>query len=126
VNEGELFLLRAERALHLVDSLVSDAHFDVAASRTYYAVFYIATALLAAQGLRFTRHGQLIAEYGRRFARNAVLDPAFHRLLRASYELRVRAGYWPDPQITADDLKDLIAPAHDFLAAARAYLATQS
>ena len=40
---------------------------DFAASRAYYGCFYVAEALLLSEGLRFSRYGQVVAQYGRRF-----------------------------------------------------------
>jgi uncharacterized protein (UPF0332 family) len=49
---------------------------ELAAGRAYYAMFYIAEALLYERGLEFNTHGQVIAAYGK-ICENYELDPKF-------------------------------------------------
>jgi uncharacterized protein (UPF0332 family) len=49
----EELLLKAERSIRSARLLLSDGDVDAAASRLYYAMFYIAEALLDAKGLSF-------------------------------------------------------------------------
>ncbi|HKS92108.1 MAG TPA: HEPN domain-containing protein [Tepidiformaceae bacterium] len=123
MSEVEQFLERARQSLAVVELLLSAGQNDVAASQTYYAAFYIATALFRARGQQFNRHSHLVAEYGRVFARSRQLDPAFHCLLRTIFNLRAHADYDPHPDTDARAVVSFTAVARDFLAAARTYLA---
>ena len=58
MSEGASLLDKAERSLLASDQLFAAGHFDFAASRAYYACFYVAESLLLSQGLEFSRHGQ--------------------------------------------------------------------
>ena len=42
---------------------------DFAASRAYYAMFYIASAFLESEGLAFSSHAAVIATFGQQFVR---------------------------------------------------------
>ena len=42
---------------------------EIAAGRAYYAMFYVAEALLYERDLQFSQHGQVIAAYGKEFAK---------------------------------------------------------
>jgi uncharacterized protein (UPF0332 family) len=77
MSESALFLHKAERSFRAAELMVSVGNLDFAASRAYYSYFYIAESLLLSQGLEFSRHGQVIAQYGNHFARTALLIPRF-------------------------------------------------
>ena len=77
--ETEKLLAKASRAIDAAKLLLQAGDADFAAGRAYYAMFYVAEALLAEKGRRFRRHSAVQAAYGDEFAKPAVLDPQFHR-----------------------------------------------
>lgn len=91
--EFEALLEKAERSFSAARSLLGAGDPGFAASRSYYGYFYVAEALLPSEGLRFSRHGQVIAQYGRRFARTDLLDRRFHHHLTQVFALRQLADY---------------------------------
>lgn len=94
-----------------------------AVTRGYYVAFYAASALLAKDGIRLTKHSAVIAPYGLLYARTAVLDPRYHWLLISGERLRNRADYGPwDGSITTKDAEWAITEAAEFLAAVRELL----
>ena len=118
-----LLLEKAGRSLDVAESLLSQGSPDFAASRTYYAYFYIAQALLGSQGLKFSRHGQVLAQYGRFFAKTQVLDPSYHKLLGSAFDLRQLADYQVETPIESELVEELIVGGRSFLKAASDYLA---
>jgi uncharacterized protein (UPF0332 family) len=126
VSENASLLDKAERSLLAAEQLFAAGHFDFSASRAYYACFYVAESLLLSRGLEFSRHGQVIAQYGYHFARTAVLDPAFHNLLIQGFSLRQVADYVDSTDLPeAEIVLELIREGHRFLAVARSFLATR-
>ncbi|MBS3933619.1 MAG: HEPN domain-containing protein [Truepera sp.] len=113
---------KAERYLRSAALLVADGDLDSAASRLYYAMFYLAEALLDAEGMRFSSHQALISAYGQRFAKSGALDPRFHRALITAFNRRQLSDYLAPSGLTADDINDMRADAEAFLAAAKRYL----
>jgi len=95
---------------------------EIAAGRAYYAMFYITEALLHERDLQFNQHGQVIAAYGKEFAKTKELDPKFHRWLRAAFDTRISGDYDVDTGISTQIVTTLINQAQEFLSAARAYL----
>ncbi len=61
---------------------------DFAAGRAYYAMFYVAEALLFGRGFVFTKHSAVGAAYGKEFAKTGLLDPKYHRFIRDSSRFR--------------------------------------
>lgn len=122
-REESALLAKADRSLAVAGELLESGHADFAASRLYYSCFYIAEALLLREDLRFSRHGQVLAQYGRLFAKQERLDRSFHRLLERTFSLRQIADYSAEAQINPAEIADLVLQAGEFLRAARTYLA---
>ncbi len=95
---------------------------EIAAGRAYYAMFYVAEALLYERGLQFNEHGQVIAAFGKEFAKTNELDPKFHKWLRVAFDTRISGDYDVDTGITAQIVSTLIGYAREFLKAAQEYL----
>ncbi|MHB8777813.1 MAG: HEPN domain-containing protein [Anaerolineales bacterium] len=73
---------------------------EMAAGRAYYAMFYVAEALLYNEfDLKLNQHGQVIAAYGKNFAKTKALDPKYHRWLRDGFEKRISGDYGVDTGI---------------------------
>ncbi|MDP2778084.1 MAG: HEPN domain-containing protein [Anaerolineales bacterium] len=95
---------------------------EIAAGRAYYAMFYVAEALLYERDLQFSQHGQVIAAYGKEFAKTKELDPKFHRWLRAGFDTRISGDYDVDTDISREIVANMINEAREFLLTAREYL----
>ncbi|MGH3146860.1 MAG: HEPN domain-containing protein, partial [Rubrobacter sp.] len=90
-------LAKAQRSFEAAEGLLEDGHPDFATSRAYYGCFYTAEALLLSKGLSYSRHSQVIAQFGRHFAKTGELDARYHRLLIEAFRLRQAADYSAAP-----------------------------
>lgn len=101
MREIEALLEKAERSFTAARRLLDAGDPDFAASRSYYGYFYVAEALLLSEGLRFSRHGHVIAQYGRHFARTGLLDRRFHHHLTQAFApqtaRRLQCASRPEP-----------------------------
>jgi uncharacterized protein (UPF0332 family) len=114
---------KALDAIEAAELLTNMGKAEIAAGRAYYAMFYIAEALLFNQfDLKLNRHGQVIAAYGKHFAKTKELDPKYHRWLRDGFEKRISGDYGVDSGIDKDVATDMINQARDFLETAQEYL----
>jgi uncharacterized protein (UPF0332 family) len=89
---------------------------DFAASRVYYAMFYIAQAFLEGEGLAFSKHSAVIAAFGQRFAHTGRVPVEFHRFLLTAQDLRHSGDYGPPHAVTLDQAREQITRAEAFLA----------
>lgn len=99
---------------------------DIAAGRAYYALFYIAEALLNEKGLQFSKHGDVIGAYGKEFSKTKLLDQKFHRWLIEGQDTRLLGDYHVNTKIEMDIVADMINQAREFLEAAQMYLGKQN
>lgn len=117
-----------DKALDTIEGselLLKNGKTDIAAGRAYYALFYVAEALLNEKGLKFSKHGDVIGAYGKEFSKTKILDQKFHRWLIEGLDTRLIGDYHVNTRIDAGIVEDMIRQAHEFLEAARKYLAEQ-
>jgi uncharacterized protein (UPF0332 family) len=94
MTEDQLeLLLKARQSLAAARLLLNNGFPDYAASRAYYAMFYIAEAFLEGEGLSFSSHAAVIASFGREFARTNRVPTEFHRFLIEAQDLRNTGDY---------------------------------
>ena len=114
---------KALDAIEAAEALLNVDKAEFAAGRAYYAMFYVAEALLYNEfDLKFSQHGQVIAAYGKNFAKTKVLDPKFHRWMIDVFDKRITGDYGVDTGIEDDIVATMINQAREFLEAAQKYL----
>src|SRR3989304_9361451 len=114
-----------DKAIDTIESaelLLDHGKTDLAAGRAYYALFYIAEALLNEKGLQFSKHGDVIAAYGKEFSKTKLLDQKFHRWLISGFDTRLISDYQVEPNIEESIVASMINQAREFLKAAQEYL----
>lgn len=122
LNNSELLFDKAERYIRSAKLLCSDGDFDSAASRLYYAMFFIAEALLDARGLTFSSHHAVIAAFGQHFAKTKEMDSRFHQALIVAFSQRQLGDYANISGLTQGDIELLLKDASDFLITGRQWI----
>jgi uncharacterized protein (UPF0332 family) len=121
-EETEKLLNKAARAIQAAEILLREGEVDFAAGRAYYAMFYVAEALLNEKGLRFRKHSGVHAAFGEQFAKSRLLDPKFHRWLLDAFDKRIQGDYDVEVGVTSEDVTEMIEQASEFLEEARRFL----
>ena len=119
-------LEKARESRDAAELLRQEDYPDFAASRAYYALFYIAEALLLERDLAFSSHSAVIAAYGKEFAKTGTLSPKYHRYLIDAEDLRNVGDYGVGSVVTDAQVQELLGWVDEFLTAAEAYLTTGS
>ncbi len=123
MNDTTVKLLdKATRSIAAGESALADGHVEAAANRAYYAMFYVAEALLNERGLTFRKHAGVHSAFGEHFARQGLLDTRYHRRLLAAFNKRVAADYGVDAELSAAEVEQMLGQAREFLQAGRELL----
>lgn len=125
-DQTRKFLDKAARAVHAAKSLLGESDVDFAASRAYYAMFYVAEALLNEKDLRFRKHGGVHAAFGDQFVKTGLLDQKFHRWLLDAFDKRIQGDYGVEAFVTQEDVAQMIEQADEFLREAQRHLGIPS
>jgi len=113
--EQETLIHKAYDNVRAAKVLLNEGLSDIAASRAYYAMFYIAQAFLLGEGMAFSKHSGVIAAFGQYFANVGRVPKAFHRILIDAQELRITSDYGREKTVTAEQAEGQIAHAEEFL-----------
>jgi len=86
-----------------------------AASRAYYAMFYLAEALLEGEGLSFSKHSGVISAFGQYFAHAGKVPLKFHQYLREAHDLRQIGDYGQRAAVSFEQAEEQIIRAEEFI-----------
>jgi uncharacterized protein (UPF0332 family) len=121
-QETNALLEKSERAIRSAENTLADGDLDFAASRAYYALFYVAEALLGEKDLQFSKHGGVHGAFSQHFVRTGLFDIKFQRWLVSGFNQRMLGDYGVTPDFDVEDVQEIIDHAREFLSTARAYL----
>lgn len=121
-HKTEQLLSKAQDAIEAAELLLKGGKNDFAASRAYYAMFYIAEALLFEKGMQFRKHSGVHTSFGEHFVKVGAMDAKFHRYLLEAFESRLEADYGVDIKLKSEAVNELILRASEFLLVAKGYL----
>ena len=118
-------MLNAEETLHAAEVLFKEEYLRDAVNRAYYAVFYIAEALLNEKDLRFKKHGTVHGSFSQHFVKTGIFDAKYHKLLTKSFGQRMLGDYDEVTRFTSGEVIQILEQAWDFLKTAKDYFASQ-
>lgn len=115
-------IAKGRRSLKAAQRLFQETDYDFSASRAYYAMFYLAEALLLQRGLSFSKHAGVLAALYEQYVKPGRLPQTLHRALHRAFEARQQGDYGFEEPFPRNEAKELLAGAEDFLKAATALL----
>ena len=99
---------KAVRSLKTAEKILKDGEVDFAGSRAYYAMFYVAEALLLERDLSFSSHSAVIANFGKEFAKTGILNPKFHNYLIKAQDRRNIGDYAIGTHLTEEEVREIL------------------
>ena len=109
--EQQALIDKAQRSIDAAQQLINKEFYEFAVSRAYYAMFYIAEALLDKEGLAFSSHAAVISAFGQYLAKTGKVPAEYHRYLIDAQAQRTRADYDLEPDFSPQDAEILINQA---------------
>lgn len=108
-----IYFDKAKKTIGRAESNLNEGDIDTAVNRAYYAVFYMMTAMMLAQGEVFSSHKQLITNFNKAYIRTGLLPKEFGVKISKCQRLRHQGDYEPCPDISNQDAKEQIDFASD-------------
>jgi uncharacterized protein (UPF0332 family) len=121
--EQRELLAQARESLAAARLLEASGYHGFAASRAYYAMFYVAEAFLLQRGLTFSRHTGVHSAFAEHFVRTGIVPVEFHRHLVQAMEIRHAGDYGGSQEVTREAAAEQITRAESFLALAEQRIA---
>ncbi len=122
IKEQEYLLIKAQRSLNAAKELNQKDYPEFATSRAYYAMFYVAEALLLQENLSFSSHSAVISAVGKHLVKSNKIPSQYHRYLIDAQDQRNRGDYDINPNLNKDDADKFISQGEEMLQFAQKYL----
>ena len=115
IEKAEKFLSTAEQALITGD-------YDSCVSRCYYAMFFMAEAVLLTKNITASSHKGVISKFGEHFVKTKILERSLGKALNDGYDKRLVGDYGVGFTITEQQAKDSLITTKDFVRRLKSYL----
>ena len=115
IEKAEKFLNTAEQALGIED-------YDSCVSRCYYAMFFMAEAVLLTKNLSVSSHKGVISLFGEHFVKTKIFERNLGKALNDAYDKRLVGDYGVGFTVTKQEAKDLLETAQNFVQKLKDYL----
>jgi uncharacterized protein (UPF0332 family) len=121
-EEVYLYIERAHQDIRAARSNLDKEFYGIVVTRSYYAMFYAASGLLASQGIFRRRHSGVHAGFGEYFVKTGLIEVEYAKILTHAFETRQDADY--DIVFIADKAlaEEILSDAVRFVARIERYL----
>lgn len=121
-GESAVHLERAEELISASRTMLSNHFFSDSISRSYYAAFHGAKAVLEALGIERKTHQAVWSAFGQEVAKAGLMDSKYHSTGVRLFNRRIKSDYWAKPNDNAEDAQTALTFAAEFVAACRTFL----
>ncbi|MEW5816216.1 MAG: HEPN domain-containing protein [Spirochaetota bacterium] len=118
MNQGiQELMQKADESIRAAEILLNDGLFDFSASRSYYAMFYVAEAALLQKDLSFSKHSGVIAAFGKEYIKTGTLPVDLHESLLEAFSMRNKGDYGASHSVMKEEAERLIEKSRIFISA---------
>jgi len=115
LHEISLYLEAAHEALASATLNLENDFLSAAASRTYYAVFYAASALIKAKGLSFSKHTAVLSAFRQYFVKTGIFSVEVSDFYKIAFDTRQAGDYELATQFEPEVLQNNLIEAQVFV-----------
>jgi uncharacterized protein (UPF0332 family) len=115
IPQQDNLLKKSHKSLAAAKLLQEGKHYEFAASRAYYVMFYAAKACLLSKNLVLTSHTAVVGAFGREFAKTGSIFHEMHRYLLSAMEARHLGDYDDSLSMAEEESAVQIKRAEQFL-----------
>ncbi|HAX62432.1 MAG TPA: DNA-binding protein [Elusimicrobia bacterium] len=126
MSEINDLIKKTKKYIHSAEVLIAGNDYDSSTSRTYYAMFYSAEAVLLKKGLSFSSHKGVISAFGEHFVKAGIFPSEMGRELNRVFEKRQLADYGIKSVITKAEAEESLRNGKKFVETISQYLQEKS
>ncbi len=116
------FTEKAEKFLGTAEQTLNTGDYDSCVSRCYYAMFFMAEAVLLTKNITASSHKGVISLFGEHFVKTELFERNLGKALNDAYDKRLVGDYGVGFTVTEQQAKDLLKTAQDFVQKLKSYL----
>ena len=124
-NREELMQYRLDMAKERLESsklLLDNGRYKDSIGRSYYAIFTAVRALLALDGVDFSKHSGVISYFQKEYIKSGVFDVKYSKYISQAFQIRNNTDYADFFIVSRDDAKEQYERAGDFYEVIADYL----
>lgn len=124
-NRRELMMYRLNSAKEHLDSaqiLLKHNRYKDSIGRSYYAMFASVRALLALEGIDYSKHAGVISYFQKEYIKTGKLDKKYSKYISQAFQVRNNTDYADFFLVSQEDTKEQYEKACEFYEAIRKYL----
>ncbi|MGC1376673.1 MAG: HEPN domain-containing protein [Anaerolineales bacterium] len=122
LHEIQLYVAAAHEALAAAKYTLENDFYSTSASRMYYAVFYISTALLKTKGLSFSKHTAVLSAFRQHFIKTGEFPTEFSNLYKLLFDARQAGDYEMLTAFEPNELRERLQKSREFVAEIESWL----
>ncbi len=122
MNEIRELMERASKYLGSAKLLLENSDFDSSVSRSYYAMFFAAEAVLLTRKLEFSSHKGVISAFGQHFVKPGIFPREMRKWLQNAFDKRQKGDYSYRSITEKNTAEELLRQAKDFVSQIIDYL----
>ncbi|MBF0240308.1 MAG: HEPN domain-containing protein [SAR324 cluster bacterium] len=115
MEEVIAFVKKAEKYLRSSEVLIFEDDYDSSVSRTYYAIFHLASALLKTKNISVSTHKGVHAQFAEQFVKTGIFPKESSQLFRESFDDRQVGDYDALEMIEKRSAQKLLERGKEFL-----------
>ena len=115
MTETTALIQKAQRYLKSAQLLLEDKDYESSVSRTYYAMFYAAQAVLLTKNLSFSSHKGVISAFGEHFVKTGTFPKEMGRELNRAFEKRQIGDYEYTFVVSNEDAEQMLQSGKEFV-----------
>lgn len=115
MKEINSLIERAKRYLKSAEILLEEGDYESSVSRTYYAMFYSAQAMLLTKNLSFSSHKAIISAFGEYFVKTGIFSREMGREFNKAFEKRQIGDYEYTFVITKEEAEEMLGNGKTFV-----------
>jgi uncharacterized protein len=119
---ARLRLTHSREELETARQNIANGHHRAAASRAYYAVFYMASAALFAKSITRSKHSAVEAAFSQFLVKPGEIEPEFSRIYQMTRRQREDADYAEEPVLDKESAQQTLENAESFVDRIERYL----
>ena len=114
--------VKAEKFLKTAEDALRNGDYDSCVSRCYYAMFFLAEAVLLTKNLKAASHKGVLGLFGQHFVKTGIFDKGLGRALNDAYDKRQIGDYSVGFSITQKEAQEMLKTAFNFVNEMKNYL----
>lgn len=125
----DLVQYRLENAREKLESaklLLDAGHYKDSVGRSYYAIFTAVRAILAKDGVDFSKHAGVIAYFQKEYVKTGVFDKQYSKYLQSAFQIRNNCDYDDFFIASRQDAEEQYEKAVSMLQVIREYLSDEN